>query len=106
MTDLGDEHINIKELRAYFAAARWRARALSGQLVRVVQILDSQVCIAVLVKGRSSSRKLQGVLRKVGAIHLAANQRPFFGYVHTADNPADKPPRWAALRQKPKHAKG
>ena len=44
----------------------------------------------------SSSRLLMGTLRSVNALLLGAGCYMVFGYVHTADNPADAPSRWGA----------
>jgi len=92
-------HINDKELRAYFAAVRWRARSRQHLSCRFLHLCDSQVCIAVLVKGRSSSQMLSITLQKIAAIQLAGNLRPFHAYVATELNPADRPSRWRVLKK-------
>ena len=88
------EHINVLELRAYLSALKWRLRKVSHHGVRFLHLLDSQVCIAIAVKGRSSSFALSRVLDKVNAVTLAGNIWPALAYVQTWDNPADKPSRW------------
>jgi hypothetical protein len=87
------QHINILELRAFLESLRWRSRAYSFQSSRFIHLLDSQVCIAVIVKGRSSSRQLNMLLRKCTALLLACNSYPLVGYVTSKDNPADRPSR-------------
>ena len=55
--------------------------------------MDSQVAIAVLAKGRSSSWKLNQVLRRVGALTVAAGFAPAYGYCMSEWNPSDVPSR-------------
>ncbi|CAK0832382.1 unnamed protein product, partial [Prorocentrum cordatum] len=71
-------HINVRELQAATAAIRWRAR---------------KVVAAIVTKGRSSSRKLQPILRRWMAVVVAADMYPLIGYVVSEDNPADEPSR-------------
>jgi hypothetical protein len=87
-------HINVLELGAVFSAMKWRIRCIAGIRVKYAHLCDSQVCIAVLVKGRSSSSQLSQTLRKINALTLASGSCPVFVYVRTADNPADDPSRW------------
>ena len=89
-----DTHINHLELAAALNCFRWRVRKLQGIKVRCLHLLDSQVCCSILSKGRTSSRKLQFTLRKLNALLLASGIVPAFGFVHSADNPADLPSRW------------
>jgi len=93
-------HINDKELRAYLSAVRWRARALGHLSARFLHLCDSQVSLAVLLKGRSSSRKPSVTLQRIDAVQLAGNLRPFHAYVATELNPADRPFRWRVLRRR------
>ena len=90
------EHINSLELYAVLVSLRWRFRAVAGIGKRAAHFIDSQVVQAVLTKGRSSSRLLMGTVRSVNALMLGACCYMVFGYIHTADNPADAPSRWAA----------
>ena len=87
-------HINVLELGAVLSAMKWRTRCIAGIKVKYAHLCDSQVCIAVLVKGRSSSAQLSHTLKKVNALTLASGCCPAFVYVRTADNPADDPSRW------------
>ena len=45
-------------------------------------------------KGAIFSRLLMGTLRSINALLLGTSCCMVFGYVHTADNPADAPSRW------------
>jgi hypothetical protein len=87
------QHINGLEMRAYLETLRWRSRSRAFQNSRFIHLLDSQVALAVLVKGRSSSRQLNQLLRKCAAYLLACNSYALLGYVTSRDNPADRPSR-------------
>ena len=88
------KHINVLELQAILATLKWRLRKTSAINTRMLHASDSQVCIAVLCKGRSSSRALQSVLSRISALVVAASCYPFYVFVRSADNPADDPSRW------------
>ena len=49
------QHINALELRAALAAQKWMRRAARNIHSRFIHCLDSQVCIAVATKARSSA---------------------------------------------------
>ncbi|CAK0891233.1 unnamed protein product [Prorocentrum cordatum] len=83
------EHINELELRAVLSSVRWRLRSSMQIHSRFVHILDSQVCVGVLCKGRSSARCLQKILARIVSLLLAGSLRPHWVYVRSADNPAD-----------------
>jgi hypothetical protein len=72
----GPEHINVLELRAFLTSLRWRLRKKGGIAKRFFHLLDSQVNLGILAKGRTSSRKLSPVLRQISALLLAANMLP------------------------------
>ena len=91
---LAGEFINILELTAALAAFKWRMRRVSEIRGRFGHLLDSQVCIGVLCKGRSSSQILRRVLRKCAALLMAASAQGVYLYVRSEDNPADRPSRW------------
>eukprot|EP00971_Amphidinium_carterae_P029266 576130-Amphidinium_carterae.1 len=61
-----------------------------------INCLD-QVCLAILVKGRTSSRALNFILRRINATILAGSLL-HWTYVGTECNPADKPSRWRSRR--------
>ncbi|CAE8684611.1 unnamed protein product, partial [Polarella glacialis] len=95
----GPEHINVLELRAFLTSLRWRLRKKGGIAKRFFHLLDSQVNLGILAKGRTSSRKLSPVLRQISALLLTANMLPICAYVNTHDNPADKPSRRLVKKQ-------
>jgi hypothetical protein len=95
---LEGDHINVLEMHAAVASQKWRLRATEGVYKRAVLLLDSQVCIAVLVKCRSSSRRLNKILQRFNAMVLAGSMIMAFAYVRTDENPADEPSRQNAAR--------
>jgi hypothetical protein len=90
-----DRHINVRELQASVVALRWRLRVVGNHRSRFVHLTDSQVCAAVLTKGRTLSRKLRSVLRRWNALCIAGDVYPVVGYIVSEDNPADRPSRRA-----------
>ena len=87
-------HINEYELQALLSLSKWHARSARNIGTRLGVLTDSQVAMSVAAKGRSSSATLNRVLRRLDALLLAAFLQPFYGYVTSADNPADVPSRW------------
>eukprot|EP00438_Fugacium_kawagutii_P031430 Skav205780 [mRNA] locus=scaffold1714:813079:816645:- [translate_table: standard] len=101
----GKEHINALELKAILTAVRWRLEHQRHVGCRFIHLTDSLVCLHALTRGRSSSRKLRRPLCKVAALLLACNAQPVWGYVHTEQNPADRPSRWGRrVKTKFRHA--
>ena len=88
------KHINALELRAILATVRWRTRGAKSIQARCIHVTDSQVCIAVCTKGRSSARHLNSLLIRLNALVLASGLRIAYAFVGTEANPADKPSRW------------
>eukprot|EP00435_Cladocopium_sp_Y103_P065292 s216_g27.t1 len=89
-------HINVGEMRAALAAERNVGMEQPNSYY--VHLQDSQVSLAALVKGRSSSRSLNQQMKSSIPDHVRFNTRPFYGFVRSAYNPADDPTRDAALR--------
>eukprot|EP00438_Fugacium_kawagutii_P010787 Skav220899 [mRNA] locus=scaffold3880:174086:177691:+ [translate_table: standard] len=90
----GAEHINALEFRAILTALRWRIEHQAHTSTRLIHLTDSLVCLHCLCRGRSSSRKLRRTMAKVNALLLASSVQPVWGYIHTDQNPADRPSRW------------
>lgn len=88
------EHINSLELKAILTTLRWRIEHRHHLNTRLLHLTDSLVCLHCLTRGRSSSRKLRRTMARINALILASNVQPLWGYVHTDQNPADKPSRW------------
>ena len=83
------EHINGLELRAVLTALRWRFARKGWLNTRFLHMVDSQVCLHALARGRSS-RKLRRTLLRINALLLASGSHGIWAYVHTELNPADK----------------
>ena len=94
------EHVNILELRAFLSYIKWMLRRPQLLHHRFFHLLDSQVCLAVVSKGRSSSFALSNVLEQCNALVLAGGMVAYVGYVDTKDNPADAPSRWRDVHRK------
>ena len=90
-------HINIGEISAALAAEK--LHGLLEPSTYYVHLQDSQVSLAALVKGRSSSRAINCLLRSSVPHHVGQGVRPFYGYVRSALNPADDPTRRVSLRR-------
>ena len=88
-----EEHINVLELRSILHALEWRARSKVSQGQRFLHLSDSQICLAVLTKGRSSSKKINHLLRRICALCLAMGWYPLYAWIESRLNPADEPSR-------------
>eukprot|EP00438_Fugacium_kawagutii_P005526 Skav227070 [mRNA] locus=scaffold72:1057412:1062770:- [translate_table: standard] len=86
-------HINLLELKALTHAIQWRARRSKYHSFRTMLLCDSQSVVAVVAKGRSSSKKVNHLLRRLAALCLSLNLYLLICWVDTADNPADKASR-------------
>ena len=87
------EHINLLEVRAAHLCVKWRTRSALRIGSRFFHLIDSQVALAVLCKGRSSSWQLNRVLSKTNALILGAGLFPSWAFVMSEWNPSDKPSR-------------
>ena len=65
------EHINLLEVRAAHLMLRWRSRTAVRTRTPFFHFLDSQAAQAVLCKGRSSSRQMNRLLKRIGALPVA-----------------------------------
>ena len=88
-----EQHINVLESNVVFQCIRYRSRDPSRHLSRVVLGVDNTAAIGAGAKGRSSSSRLNRILKRQGALLLASGQYPGYIYVPSADNPADGPSR-------------
>jgi len=87
------QHINLLELNAILLSIKWLLRRVDTIGARTVHASDSQVCIAILCKGRTSARRLLCCTKKVSATVVAASLQPYYVFVESARNPADNPSR-------------
>ena len=58
-----------------------------------MHLIDSQVVVAILTKGRTSSRKLQPLLGQWNSLLLASDLYAVLAFVSSEFNPADFPSR-------------
>lgn len=66
------EHINVLEMRAVLTALKWRFARKGWIRTRFLHLVDSQVCLHALARGRSSSRKLRRTLLRINSLLLAS----------------------------------
>ena len=85
------QHINVKELKAYLTLERDVAERCSS--VRLLALLDSQVALAALLKGRSASPALNTLLRRSLPDLIGADLYPGLAFAKSQDNVADDPTR-------------
>ena len=85
-------HVNHLELQAMLLTLDWRLRSKSRSQ-RFLHLVDSQVSLAVLAKGRTGSRRLLPVTRKIAARVLVGGLVPLYCFVRSALNSADEPSR-------------
>ena len=97
MRVIDEEHINIREGRAFLALLRWVLRARGRHGHRIVILVDSRVWLGGVTKGRSSSLPLNTLLRQVAALVMAGGLVLHVVFIPTAWNPADDPSRGLAL---------
>ena len=94
------EHINVLEVRAVGLALAWRLRNVKNIGSKFVHLVDSLVTLMCLMKGRTSSLRLNGAVCHCNALMVAGFIQPIFAYVRTALNPADRPSRFASKKEK------
>eukprot|EP00435_Cladocopium_sp_Y103_P020927 s3291_g5.t1 len=91
----GRQHINLGEVDAALEAEELQGKKEPNSFY--VHLQDSQVSLACLVKGRSASKAINRKLKKSIPMHVAQNNRAFYGYVRSKKNPADAPTRSRAV---------
>ena len=93
-----DDHINVREGKAFLTTVRWLLRSSQRHGRRFVVLVDSRVWLGAVVKGRSSSVPLNSVLRQLAALVMASGVILHLVYVSSKWNPADDPSRGRPLR--------
>ena len=89
-------HINLGEISAALQAEVEQGKKQPDSFYLHLQ--DSQVSLAALTKGRSSSRSVNALIRQSIPDAIAYNNRAFYGYVRSRLNPADDPTRDVVIR--------
>ena len=95
-----EDHINELELQAFIVMVRRRVRKASRHHGRYLHIVDSAVIRGAVAKGRSTSRRLNRLLRKVAALTLAADVYPLTAWTISRWNFADLASRRMEAPQK------
>ena len=95
------QHINVLELSAVLNFLRLAAREWEWSSLRLFHIVDSRVCSCVIAKGRSSSRLLNRILRRISALCLACDLYILPVWTLSAWNFADIPSRAFAPAKDP-----
>lgn len=90
-------HINLLELEGVLEVERRLASGRSS--LRYLLGADSQVSLAALVKGRSSSDRINALLEESLPTLLGADLYGEYGYVPSLANVADDPTRDQAIRK-------
>ena len=93
-------HINVHELLALLQSVKWRSWRPEEIGMKCVHAVDSQVVLAVVVKGRSSYLQVNHVLKKLNCLLIASGIKLCLTYVSTEKNPADRPSRWRHSKRK------
>ena len=88
-----NDNINILEARALLNTVRWKVQRTNFVNSRFLHLLDSQVVLGALNKGRSPSVNLNRVICRISAYIVAASAKAIYAYVPTDTNPADLPSR-------------
>eukprot|EP00971_Amphidinium_carterae_P047413 934206-Amphidinium_carterae.1 len=91
-------HINRLEGQAAKAAVKYASKDVSQWGKRLVLLVDSQVVLHVLQRGRSSSYALNQVMRALLPFLIGAHMTVVPLWVHTSRNPADDPTRKMKVR--------
>ena len=90
-------HINLGEIRSALAAEKLFSLEHPGEFYLHLQ--DSQVSLACMVKGRSSSRSINVELKRSIPYSTGQQVKGFYGYVRTKLNPSDDPTRKVRIRE-------
>lgn len=87
------EHINLLQLKALVGAFEWRLRSAAFSNCRALHLTNSVVGLSAAVRGRSSSRALNKLLRRLAALQCGGGVYPVLGWVESEENPAREPSR-------------
>eukprot|EP00971_Amphidinium_carterae_P040337 791763-Amphidinium_carterae.1 len=91
-------HVNIQELLAWRTGVRWIANDPARRCTRVLQLIDSQVCVHIISKGRSSSKRLNNIMQSALGHLLLGRIYPQPLWVSSWANPSDELTRGRSIR--------
>ena len=83
------EHINALELRSLIHALEYRVHHFKEVSSRVFHLTDSYVVMSIVSKGRSSSKILSPLLRRLSALLLSYGLFLVVVHVESTENPTD-----------------
>lgn len=83
------DHINSLELRSIIHSIEYRIKHLRESHMRIFHLSDSYIAISIIAKGRSSSRMLRPLLRRLTAALLVYGLYLIMGHVESTENPCD-----------------
>ena len=88
-----EDHISILELQAVPTEIRRIARRDASQSMRYFHVVDSRVAHMLMAKGRSSSKRMNRVARRIISCCLMSNFYPLSLWTLSKWNFADGPSR-------------
>ena len=94
-----EPRIVLLEAQALLTGLRWLFSDPKYFGRRIVFFLDSQSLLGAVVKGRSSSRRLNRLCRKMAALFLITQIKPAYLWIPSQFNPADEPSRVGGAAQ-------
>ena len=95
-----EKHINVLGFRAPVHTVEWRLRLTNFNGTRLLHLADSPGTLTVAVKGRSSSHKMNRLLRCLRAMCIAAGLYPVPARIESHLNPAGAPSIYAVRKVK------
>ena len=94
-----EPRIVLLEAQALLTGLRWLFSDPKFFGRRIIFFLDSQSLLGAVVKGRSSSRRLNRLCRKMAALFLVSQIKPSYIWIPSQFNPADVPSRAGGAAQ-------
>ena len=88
-----ESSIVLLEAQALLTGLRWLVSNPNFFGRRIIFFIDSQSLLGAVVKGRSSSRRLNRLCRKMAAYFLVSQIKPSYIWIPSECNPADEPSR-------------
>ena len=79
----------MQELRAILLSVKYQISHLQASHLRICHLTDSYVCMSVISKGRSSSKRLGKVLKEINAYLLGFGLSLVIAHVDSVENPTD-----------------
>ena len=89
-------HVNLQELRALLNELWHQASGVHGN-IRLLNLCDSRVVVGAWAKGRSSSRRLNALIKRAVGPSLCSRVSIINLWVDTHHNPGDAPSRQTPL---------